>query len=105
MGSSGSRWVGLTLLSAAAFMCLPRMFQVMVVENEEEGHLRTASWAFPTYVMLMSLFVVPIAAVGLDLSPAGANPDLFVLTLPLENGQEGLAVLSFWVGSAARPRW
>ncbi|MDD9727383.1 sensor histidine kinase [Roseovarius sp. SK2] len=94
----GSRWVGLTLLSAAAFMCLPRMFQVMVVENEEEGHLRTASWAFPTYVMLMSLFVVPIAAVGLDLSPAGANPDLFVLTLPLENGQEGLAVLSFLGG-------
>ncbi|MGK7754668.1 MULTISPECIES: sensor histidine kinase [unclassified Roseovarius] len=94
----GSRWVGLTLLSAAAFMCLPRMFQVMVVENEDEAHLRTASWAFPTYVMLMSLFVVPIAAVGLDLSPAGANPDLFVLTLPLVNGQEGLAVLSFLGG-------
>ncbi|KRS11996.1 sodium:solute symporter [Roseovarius atlanticus] len=94
----GSRWVGLTLLSAAAFMCLPRMFQVMVVENEDEAHLRTASWAFPTYVMLMSLFVVPIAAVGLDLSPMGANPDLFVLTLPLANGQDGLAVLSFLGG-------
>jgi Na+/proline symporter len=32
----GSRWVGLTLLSAAAFICLPRMFQVMVVESEDE---------------------------------------------------------------------
>mgnify|MGYP001792880165 CR=1 FL=1 len=94
----GSRWVGLTLLSAAAFICLPRMFQVMVVENEHEGHLRTASWAFPAYLMLMSLFVVPIAAIGLDLLPAGANPDMFVLTLPLMAGQEGLAILSFLGG-------
>ncbi|WP_120500928.1 ATP-binding protein [Roseovarius sp. EL26] len=94
----GSRWVGLTLLSAAAFICLPRMFQVMVVENEDEGHLRTASWAFPVYLMMMSLFVVPIAAVGLDLLPQGSNPDLFVLTLPLQEGRDGLAILSFLGG-------
>ncbi|VAW00571.1 Sensor histidine kinase, partial [hydrothermal vent metagenome] len=95
---SGSRWAGLTMLSAAAFLCLPRMFQVMVVENEDEGHLRMASWAFPTYLMLMSLFVVPIAVVGLDLLPEGSNPDLFVLTVPLSEGQNGLAILSFLGG-------
>ena len=94
----GSRWVGLTLLSAAAFLCLPRMFQVMVVENEDESHLRTASWAFPAYLMLMSLFVIPIAAVGLDMMPVGSNPDLFVLTLPLQEGRDGLAILSFLGG-------
>ncbi|SLN51774.1 Sensor protein kinase WalK [Roseovarius albus] len=94
----GSRWVGLTLLSAAAFICLPRMFQVMVVENEDEGHLRTASWAFPVYLMMISLFVVPIAVLGLDLLPQGSNPDLFVLTLPLHEGQDGLAILSFLGG-------
>ncbi|WP_338550861.1 sensor histidine kinase [Roseovarius phycicola] len=94
----GSRWVGLTLLSAAAFMCLPRMFQVMVVENDDERHLRTASWAFPAYLMLMSLFVVPIAAIGLDIMPQGSNPDLFVLTLPLSEGRDGLAILSFLGG-------
>ena len=92
------RWAGLTFLSAAAFLCLPRMFQVLVVENEDETHLRTASWAFPTYLLLMSLFVVPIAVVGLDLMPEGANPDLFVLTLPLSQGREGLAMLSFLGG-------
>ena len=95
---SGQRWIGLTMLAAAAFICLPRMFQVMVVENEDERHLRTASGAFQAYRMLMSLFVVPIAAVGLDLSPAGANPDLFVLTLPLQEGRDGLAILSFLGG-------
>ncbi|MBO6899196.1 MAG: sodium:solute symporter [Shimia sp.] len=91
----GDRWATLIFLSGAAFLCLPRMFQVMVVENEDEDHLRTASWAFPAYLMIMSLFVVPIAVVGLDLMPAGSNPDFFVLTVPLATGNDALAMLSF----------
>ncbi|MDU8929101.1 ATP-binding protein [Alisedimentitalea sp. MJ-SS2] len=94
----GGRWAGLIFLSAAAFLSLPRMFQVLVVENENEGHLRLASWMFPAYLMLMSLFVLPIAVTGLDLMPAGSNPDLFVLTVPLAEGQTGLAMLSFLGG-------
>ncbi|WP_121061519.1 sensor histidine kinase [Chachezhania antarctica] len=93
-----SRWLTITALSAAAFLCLPRMFQVMVVENSDEGHLRTASWAFPLYLLLMSLFVVPIAAVGLEVMPDSANPDLFVLTLPLQEGKTVLAMLAFLGG-------
>ncbi|NOC46408.1 MULTISPECIES: sensor histidine kinase [unclassified Ruegeria] len=89
------RWTTFIFLSAAAFICLPRMFQVMVVENDDESHLRTAAWAFPLYLLLMSLFVVPIAVVGLDLLPEGANPDLFVLTVPLSQGNDWLAMLSF----------
>ena len=94
----GSRWAALTLLAAAAFVCLPRMFQVLVVENDDERYLGIASWAFPLYMMLMSLFVVPIAVVGLDLMPAGSNPDLFVLSLPLSQGRNGLAMLAFLGG-------
>ncbi|MFA3919668.1 ATP-binding protein [Ruegeria hyattellae] len=93
-----SRWATITFLAAAAFVCLPRMFQVMVVENDDERHLRTAAWAFPLYLLLMSLFVVPIAVVGLDLMPEGANPDLFVLTIPLAQGEGGLAMLAFLGG-------
>ncbi len=89
------RWTTFVFLSAAAFVCLPRMFQVMVVENDDESHLRTAAWAFPLYLLLMSLFVVPIAVVGLDLLPEGSNPDLFVLTVPLSQGNDWLAMLSF----------
>ncbi|TNJ43917.1 ATP-binding protein [Phaeobacter sp. B1627] len=94
----GGRWTAITFLSAAAFVCLPRMFQVMVVENEDERHLRIAAWAFPTYLLLISIFVIPIAALGLELMPQGSNPDLFVLTLPLSQGQNGLAMLSFLGG-------
>ncbi|MBS8226390.1 ATP-binding protein, partial [Vannielia litorea] len=93
-----SRWAGLIFLSAAAILCLPRMFQVLVVENADEAHLATASWAFPLYLMLMSLFVVPIAVMGLERLPAGSNPDLFVLTLPLSEGRGGLAMLAFLGG-------
>jgi Na+/proline symporter/signal transduction histidine kinase len=92
------RWTGIIFLSAAAVICLPRMFQVMVVENEDEGHLARASWAFPLYLMGMSLFIVPIAVVGLERMPAGSNPDMFVLTLPLAEGQAALAMLAFLGG-------
>ena len=92
------RWTGLIFLSAAAVITLPRMFQVMVVENEDEGHLARASWAFPLYLLAMSLFIVPIAVVGLERMPAGSNPDMFVLTLPLAEGQGALAMLVFLGG-------
>lgn len=92
------RWVGLIFVSAAALICLPRMFQVMVVENSDERHLETAAWAFPLYLLAMCIFVVPIAATGLARMPAGANPDLFVLTVPLTEGQGALALLAFLGG-------
>ena len=92
------RWATLIFLAAAAFICLPRMFQVMVVENSDERHLATAAWAFPAYLLLISLFVVPIAVVGLDVMPAGENPDLFVLTIPLAFDQGALATLAFLGG-------
>ncbi|MEM9343368.1 MAG: ATP-binding protein [Pseudomonadota bacterium] len=95
------RWLTMTFLAGAAFLCLPRMFHVLVVENSDESHLATASWAFPAYLFLISLFVLPIAVVGLSVMPADANPDLFVLTVPLQFEQGGLAMLSFLGGFSA----
>ena len=94
-GNFGDRWLALTVLSIAAILCLPRQFQITIVENSDENHLRTAGWAFPAYLLLMSLFTLPIALYGLTAMPAGANPDMFVLTLPLAAGQEGLALFAF----------
>ncbi len=94
----GPRWITLTFLSAAAIVCLPREFQVTVVEASDEDHLRTASWLFPLYLLLITLFVLPIAIAGLAFLPAGANPDMFVLTLPLHAGQDGVALLAFLGG-------
>lgn len=97
-GIFGPRWVTLTFLSAAAIICLPRQFQVTVVENIEERHLSTASWLFPLYMFGMTLFIMPIALIGLKVMPEGANPDLFVLSIPLAEGRQDLALLAFLGG-------
>src|SRR5690606_26145562 len=87
----GSRWVAVLGLSACAVICLPRQFQITVVENSNEDHLRTAGWAFPAYLLLMSIFTMPIAYYGLATMPEGSNPDMFVLTLPMSAGYDALA--------------
>lgn len=105
-GASGwnlraDRWVALNVVSAAAILTLPRMFQVMVVEAADEDRLRMAGWAFPAYLFVMSLFVIPIAVIGREMLPADANPDLYVLTLPDAAGQDMLALLVFLGGFSA----
>lgn len=95
------RWTALTLVSAAAVLTLPRMFQVLVVEAADEERLHVAGWAFPAYLFAMSLFVLPIAVVGSEIMPADANPDLYVLTLPQAAGQDLLALLAFLGGFSA----
>ncbi len=94
----GPRWATLTFLSATAIICLPRQFQVTVVENIDERHLATASWLFPLYLIGMTLFIMPIALVGQKVMPPGSNPDLYVLTLPLAENRQDLALLAFLGG-------
>jgi Na+/proline symporter/nitrogen-specific signal transduction histidine kinase len=94
----GPRWISLIVLSAAAIICLPRQFQVIVVENVDERHLSTASWLFPAYLFVSSLFILPIAISGMTLMPPDADPDMFMLTIPLMAEAEVLAMLAFLGG-------
>ncbi|WP_108663256.1 sensor histidine kinase [Acuticoccus kandeliae] len=97
----GVRWVVLTTLSAIAIICLPRQFQVTVIENRDESHLGVAAWLFPLYLFLITLGVLPIAVAGLTHLPPGNEPDLFVLTVPLAEGAHALAVVAFIGGLSA----
>lgn len=92
------RWTALIAISAAAVVTLPRMFQVLVIEPADETPLNSAAWAFPAYLMAMSLFVLPIAVIGREMLPTDASPDLYVLHLPLSQGADGLALLVFLGG-------
>jgi Na+/proline symporter len=79
--------VAMTLLSFVAILLLPRQFHVAVVENNDESEVRRARWLFPIYLILINLFVVPIALAGLMTFPAGTvDSDMFVLALPLHAG-------------------
>ncbi len=101
-GTVDINFVGTTLLGAAAIVCLPRQFQVSVVECAEPADLRHARWLFPAYLGLFCLFVLPIAALGT--SPAAAltgQPDTLVLTMPMAGGAPWLALLAFLGGLSA----
>ena len=94
-------WVVTTLLSGMAFLCLPRQFHVAVVEHGHPASLRTARWLFPVYLVLINLFVVPIAAGGLLMLGSQTSPDLYVLQLPLANGESWLSAFVFIGGLSA----
>ncbi len=95
-------WSVTTLLSAFAIVLLPRQFHVAVVENHEARDIRTAAWLFPGYLVLINLFVAPLAIAGLKLFPDGTiNRDLTVLALPLSAGAHGVALMTMIGGLSA----
>ncbi len=97
-----ANWFALTLISMSAILFLPRQFQVTVVENVDDEHLRKASWLFPLYLLLINLFVLPLALGGLLLfDGAGVDPDTFVLTIPMAQDAQLLTLLVLIGGVSA----
>lgn len=94
-------WIVTTLLSAMAFLCLPRQFHAAVVEHGHPASLKRARWLFPGYLVLVNLFVLPIAAAGLLLLGPQVSADLYVLQLPISNGEGWLSALVFIGGLSA----
>ena len=98
-GPGYADWFLLTLVSGLAFLTLPRQFQMAVIENVDEDHLRTASWALPLYLLAINIFVLPLAAAG-SLLHAGSG-DLFLIQVPLVAGHPWLAMLVYVGGLSA----
>jgi Na+/proline symporter/nitrogen-specific signal transduction histidine kinase len=95
-------WTWMTVLSMFAIVFLPRQFQVTVIENVDEKHVKTAMWLFPLYMLAINVFVLPIAFGGLLTFPQGnVDADSFVLTLPMSRHLEGLTLLVFVGGISA----
>ena len=97
-----SGFPALILLGALAMFTLPHQFYAGVVECRDDGHLRTARWLFPLYLLLISLPILPLARLGdALLGPSGVSSDMYVLALPLARGERGLALLAFLGGLSA----
>ena len=94
-------WVVLTTLSGFAIVMLPRQFHVAIVENRSESELKTAAWVFPVYLVAINLFVIPLAFAGAALVGDRTSADLYVLSLPLLNGHDVLAMAAFIGGLSA----
>lgn len=94
--------LAMTLLSFVAIVLLPRQFHVTVVENHAESEVKRASWLFPLYLVLINLFVIPIAIAGLLTFPAGGvDSDMYVLALPLSANSPFFTVAAFVGGLSA----
>ncbi len=99
--SRAIQWTTYMILAMSAIMFLPRQFHVLVVENFHEKHIKTAMWLFPLYMLLINIFVLPIAMGGLLKGYSAHQADTFVLALPLHAGQTWLSVLVFLGGASA----
>src|ERR1700704_3383646 len=94
--------VAMTLASLYASVLLPRQFHVTVVENKNENEVRRASGLFPLYLVLINLFVVPIALAGLlTFAPGQVDSDMFVLALPLAAHSDLFTIAAFVGGLSA----
>ena len=94
-------WIVLTAISGFGILLLPRQFYVTVVENRSESELRTAGWLFPLYLVLINLFVLPIAFAGMVLIGDSASSDFYVLALPLQADRDVMALVAFIGGLSA----
>lgn len=97
-----SEWLWLTVISMMAIMFLPRQFQVSTVENVNEEHVNKATWLFPLYLLIINIFVLPIAFGGLlSLPGREMESEYFGLILPLLEGHKLIAMIVFIGGLSA----
>ncbi|MES9863876.1 MAG: ATP-binding protein [Candidatus Thiodiazotropha sp. LLP2] len=87
-------WATLILLAFAAAFLLPRQFHMLFTENLEPKALRTASWAFPLFLLLINL-PIPIILWAGEAIDLPIHPDFFALGISLERGPSWLPVLAF----------
>ncbi|MGY6742708.1 MAG: ATP-binding protein [Cecembia sp.] len=97
-----TEWFWMSILSMLAVLFLPRQFQMGVVENSNEKHLDKAMWLFPLYLLLINIFVIPIALGGLvHFSDGNVDADTFVLALPIAYEKTWLTLLVYLGGFSA----
>jgi len=94
-------WNMLMMLSLFAIILLPRQFHISVVENTSPRHIPKAMWVFPLYLLLINIFVFPVALAGKMLFDGSIHPDTFVLSVPLAKGASWLALIAFIGGFSA----
>jgi Na+/proline symporter/signal transduction histidine kinase len=97
-----SEWFWLSMVSLSAVILLPRQFHLAVVENSNPEFVSKALWMFPLYMLVINIFVLPIALGGI-LQPKliAWKPDYYILGLPLLHGEQFLALLVFLGGLSA----
>ena len=90
----------LVLIFFAAAVAFPHMYHLAIAENRNPKSLNYASWAFPLYLLLLSLPILPIlwASVATDSHDSGY---FFTLALGTITSTPSLSILAYICGMAA----
>ena len=94
-------FITILVLSMLAAFCLPRQFHVTVVESTSAREVRIARWLFPLYLILIAVFIVPVAVAGMITFGGAEEADAFMLILPMAADQHGLTLLAMLGGFSA----
>lgn len=96
------QWFGMIFLSALAFLFLPRQFEMGVVAAANERKVKRAIWMFPVYLLLINVFVIPIAIIGNNMFAGHKmNPDMYMLSIPMHLNSGWMALLVLLGGFSA----
>ncbi|MBU3024016.1 PAS-domain containing protein [Aestuariibacter sp. A3R04] len=95
-------FVAQTVMAAAAVVCLPRQFHVAIIDNLSLGHLKTARWLFPLYLVITAA-VIPVIAIAGNAIFAGQNvePDTYVLSMAIYSDSLIIQIIVFAGGLSA----
>jgi len=90
------------LLGMIAILCLPRQFHVLVVENRSQKELMSSRWIFPGYLLLINLFILPIALAGTIYFQDGTvAAEDYILLLPVLANTQVMSLFVFIGGISA----
>jgi len=90
-----SSMLAMLIIVMAAFLSLPRQFQVMVVELKDQKDTWLGRRIFPLYILVFAFFAAPLGLAGQLLLGDTVPSDAYVLFLPGVGGQTWLTLFTF----------
>ena len=90
-----SSMLAMLVIVMAAFLSLPRQFQVMVVELKDNKDTWLGRRVFPIYLLIFAFFAAPLGLAGQLLLGDTVSSDMYVLFLPSIGNQTWLTLFTF----------
>ena len=87
--------LAMLVITMAAFLSLPRQFQVMVVELKDQRDTWLSRRIFPLYLLVFAFFAAPLGLAGQMLLGDSVPSDSYVLFLPAVTEQTWLTLFVF----------
>lgn len=90
-----SAMLAMLVIVMAAFLSLPRQFQVMIVELKDQKDTWLSRRVFPLYLLVFAFFAAPLGLAGQLLLGDTVPSDAYVLFLPGVGGHTWLTLFTF----------